>query len=82
MKSMVFLLTYFISACFPTLNNRRPPIETPEWTADDLIRLISKANRVFFYRPKQVLKLFPAIFNTIDLRRYIALLQKVTRKLG
>lgn len=59
------------------LNNVRPAIETPEWTAQDLIQVIKKANRAFFLRPKQILKLLPTMCKTVNIKRYLDSLSKV-----
>lgn len=49
----------------------RPPIETPEWTGEDLIRMIKIANRKFFFRPKQIIKLFPSMLHPVNMKRYV-----------
>ncbi|OGW25946.1 MAG: hypothetical protein A2X59_12330 [Nitrospirae bacterium GWC2_42_7] len=56
----------------PGLDNFKPPIETQEWTADDLLDMLKKANQAFFFRPKQVLKMLPTIMlNPSNIRRYM-----------
>ena len=57
-----------------------PPIETPEWKAADLMRMIQKANRAFFLRPRRVLKLLPTILNPVNLKRYAIALKDTFKK--
>jgi radical SAM superfamily enzyme YgiQ (UPF0313 family) len=54
------------------LENARPPIETPEWTGKDILRMTKKAYREFFLRPNKILKLLPSITNPVNIKRYIA----------
>jgi len=64
----------------PGVENFKPPIETPEWTAADLLNMMRKANRAFFFRPKQILKLLPTmVLNPVNLKRYMSSLFRVLR---
>lgn len=55
----------------PSMKNFKPPIETPEWTADDLLYMVKKANRAFYFRPKHILKLLPTMLSITNLNRYL-----------
>lgn len=61
----------------PNLDNFRPPIETPEWSSADILRIQKKANRAFFFRPKQILRLVPTMINPVNIKRYIHYFYKV-----
>jgi anaerobic magnesium-protoporphyrin IX monomethyl ester cyclase len=63
----------------PTRPDFLPLIETPEWSSSDIIQIIKKANRVFFLRPKQILKSFPILFNPSNIKRCIPILFKILR---
>ena len=64
----------------PGVENFKPPIETPEWTAADLLNMMRKANRAFFFRPKQILKLLPTmVLNPVNVKRYMSSLLRVLR---
>lgn len=57
----------------------RPLIETPEWKAEDLIRMVRRGNRAFFMRPRRILKLLPTMINPVNVKRYITALSHVIR---
>jgi radical SAM superfamily enzyme YgiQ (UPF0313 family) len=61
------------------LVHSRPPIETPEWSAEDLISILKKANRSFFLSPGRVMRLLPTMLNPVSLKRYMSSLYQVLR---
>lgn len=63
----------------PTRSDFLPLLETPEWSSSNLIQIIKKANRAFFLRPTQILRLFPVLLNPINRKRYISILIKILR---
>lgn len=61
------------------LASTRPPIETEEWSGQDLLAMVKRANRAFFFSPKRVIKLLPTIFNPKNFKRYASMLSQVIR---
>ena len=62
-----------------SLDNIRPALATPDWNGEDILRMIRKANRRFFVRPKQVLKLLPSLVNPVNIKRYVVSFLKTLR---
>lgn len=54
-----------------SLENVRPPMRTPEWSGENILAMIKKANRRFFLRPKQIIKLLPSMMNPVNIQRYV-----------
>lgn len=52
-------------------------IKTPHWSGRDLVRIVRKANRSFFLRPGQILKLVPTMFKPINRRKYVSGLKSI-----
>lgn len=53
-----------------SLENMRPPLQTPDWSGKDILFMIRKANRDFFLRPKQIMTLLPSMLNPVNIKRY------------
>jgi len=64
----------------PVIEGFRPAIETPDWSGADLIRMQMKANREFFLRPKQVLKLLPTMASPVHMKRYMESFFRIIKK--
>jgi anaerobic magnesium-protoporphyrin IX monomethyl ester cyclase len=61
------------------LVNSRPPIVTPQWSAEELLSMIKKANRAFFFRPGRMVRLLPTMLNPTSFKRYVSSLYQVLR---
>ncbi|MDD5774558.1 MAG: radical SAM protein [Candidatus Omnitrophica bacterium] len=60
----------------PTIDHFRALIITPDWSESDLLRIVRTANRRFFFRPKQVAKLLPALLTRANFSKFAKALGK------
>ncbi len=63
----------------PNIDNFRPPIETPDWSARDLLAMQKRASRAFFLRPRKVISLLPTMVSPVNLKRFGKALFEVMR---
>lgn len=65
----------------PALEDFRPPIETPDWTAADLLNMQARAFKAFFLRPRQMLRLAPSMMNPANVYKSVRTLFMIAKRM-